>query len=97
MPYQVLPDGVGFLPGSFCPHYDAEAARKPIYRQAIAEGKLADGYACDNSVAVRCRGRELVEFVGSRADARAWRITSTQNGYEESEIVPRFLGDGLLV
>lgn len=42
-------DGLGLLPGSFCPHYDAEPARRPTYTSLVAQGTLAAGIACDNS------------------------------------------------
>ena len=29
-----LHDGLGLLPGSFCPHYDGEERRRPVYRGA---------------------------------------------------------------
>ena len=31
-------DGLGFLPGSACPHYDGEDQRRPVYTQLVAEG-----------------------------------------------------------
>lgn len=31
-------DGLGFLPGSACPHYDGEAERRPVYRRLVAPG-----------------------------------------------------------
>ena len=46
----VLP-GLGFLPGSFCPHYDGEAQRRPAYHRFLAEGAILPGYAADDSVA----------------------------------------------
>src|SRR5262249_33469941 len=30
-----LHDGLGILPGSFCPHYDGEALRRPVYRRLV--------------------------------------------------------------
>ena len=33
-----LPDGLGFVRGSFCPHYDSEPARQPAYRRLVADG-----------------------------------------------------------
>ena len=39
-----LHDGLGFLPGSHCPHYDGEAQRRPLYHRLVAEGFPA-GYA----------------------------------------------------
>ena len=39
-----LNDGLGFLAGSFCPHYDGEVLRKPTYERWVAEGVLPAGY-----------------------------------------------------
>jgi dipeptidase E len=33
-----LPDGLGLLPGSCCPHYDGEEQRRPLYTRLVAEG-----------------------------------------------------------
>lgn len=42
-----LHDGLGFLPGSACPHYDGEERRRPVYRDAVGGGFPA-GYAADD-------------------------------------------------
>ena len=47
-----LIQGLGFLPYSHCPHYDAEAARRPLFHKNILAGKLGDGYACDNNAGI---------------------------------------------
>ena len=41
-------DGLAFLNYSHCPHYHSEPSRKPLYWQAILDGKLKEGYACDD-------------------------------------------------
>lgn len=33
-----LRDGLGILSGSFCPHYDGEERRRPVYRALVDEG-----------------------------------------------------------
>ena len=71
---QPLADGLGFLQGSFCPHYDAEDGRQPLYHQAILEGMVPEGYAVDNLVGLHFRGTELVGAVTSQADGRALRV-----------------------
>jgi peptidase E len=45
-------DGLGFLNYSHCPHYHSEPSRKPLYWQAILDGKLKEGYACDDNAAL---------------------------------------------
>jgi len=92
LPLQALNDGLGFIPGSFCPHYDAEATRRPVYRMCVAEGLLQAGLAADNCVGVRYDDRQVAEIVASTPTARAWRLEKASEGFSESEIVPRYLG-----
>jgi peptidase E len=68
-----LHDGVGLLPGSFCPHYDGEELRRPAYTALVADG-FPPGYAADNGAALHFAGTELVEVVASRPGARAYRV-----------------------
>lgn len=46
---------LGFLPGSFCPHYDSEERRRDTYHQFVAEG-LPGGWALDNGTALHFGG-----------------------------------------
>ncbi len=68
-----LHDGLGLLPGSFCPHYDGEELRRPVYRTLVDEGFPA-GLAADDFAAVHFVGTELLEVVTSRPGARAYRV-----------------------
>jgi peptidase E len=67
--------GVGLVPGSFCPHYDGQAERRDIYPQLVASGELPEGWAAEDSVAIRFDDGAFVEAVSSREHARAWRVT----------------------
>jgi peptidase E len=71
-----LGDGLGFLSGSFCPHYDGEPERRPTYARLVAEGALAPGYAADDDAALLFDGTELREIVSQRDGARAYRVTA---------------------
>ena len=68
-----MADGLGFLPGSACPHYDGEERRRPVYTQLVADGFPA-GIAADDGVALRYDGAELAEVVTVRSEARAYRV-----------------------
>ena len=68
-----LHDGLGFLPGSACPHYDGEERRRPVYRPPWPAG-LPPGYAAEDYVALHFEGPELAEAVRSLAGKRAWRV-----------------------
>ena len=61
------------IKGSYCPHYDAEVQRRPIFHAALLDGSLEMGYASWNRVAIRFTpAGEVVEAVtGNLADARS--------------------------
>lgn len=69
----VLP-GLGFLPGSFCPHYDGEAQRRPAYQRFLSEGAIQPGYAADDSVAFHFIDGQLQRIVSSRPRASGYRL-----------------------
>jgi peptidase E len=80
-------DGLGFLPGSACPHYDREGRRRPVYERLVGEG-FPPGLAADDCVALRFDGTELAEVVSARPGSRAYRVSAEG----EEAIEPRFLG-----
>jgi peptidase E len=66
-------DGLGFVPGSACPHYDGEELRRPRYRALVDDGFPA-GYAAEDAVALHFRGTELAEVVAFQVGKRAYRV-----------------------
>lgn len=73
---RALGGGLGFLRGSFCPHYDGEPERRPTYTRLVREGVLAPGYAADDDAAFVFEGGELREVVSQRDGARGYRVTA---------------------
>lgn len=67
-------DGLGFVPGSSCPHYDSEARRRPLYQRLVREGALDAGYATDDGVGLHYVDGVLYEAVSDREGAWAWRV-----------------------
>jgi dipeptidase E len=69
-----LHDGLGFIAGSACPHYDGEPQRRPIYRRLVDDG-FPPGWAADDGAALRFDARGgFVEAVASRPAACAYRV-----------------------
>ena len=68
-----LHDGLGFLPGSFCPHYDGEERRRPVYR-SLVDGGFAPGYAADDGAAFHFDGTTLREVVATHTGASGYRV-----------------------
>jgi peptidase E len=66
-------DGLAFLRGSACPHYDGEERRRPRYRELIAGG-FPPGLAVDDGVGVLFRDTEIAEIVSVREGASAYRV-----------------------
>jgi dipeptidase E len=68
-----LHDGLGWLAGSACPHWDAEEMRRPVYRDLVADG-FPEGVAAEDGVGLVYDGSELVDVVSCRAEGAAWRV-----------------------
>ena len=71
--YARLGDGLGLLPGSFCPHWDGEPERQQVFRALLAEGMPA-GYAVDDGCALVFEGSRLTEAIAERPGAGAIAI-----------------------
>ena len=80
-------DGLGFLPGSACPHYDGETRRRAVYQELVANG-FPPGYAADDEVALHFVGTELHEVVATRSDAHGYRVEPEA----ETKLEARLLG-----
>jgi peptidase E len=89
--YAPLRDGLGILPGTFCPHYDGEARRRPLYQRFVAEG-AGEGYAVDDFAAMHFVDGAPREVVSSWAGARAYRVARHEH-VEELPLPTRFLGE----
>lgn len=66
-------DGLGFLPGSACPHYDGEERRRPVYTDLVANG-FPSGIALDDAAAARYDGTELQEIVASLPGSGGYHV-----------------------
>ena len=66
-------DGLGFLPGSACPHYDGDDQRRRVYRELVANG-FPPGYAADDGAALHFHGTDLHEVVAVAPGASAYRV-----------------------
>ncbi len=87
-----LRDGLGFLAGSACPHYDVEFDRRPVYHRSILSGQLDGGYAADNCAGLVFRGTRLAEVVTSRREAKAYRVELVDGHVTETPLASRYLG-----
>ena len=91
MPYRALNDGLGFLRGACCPHYDGEKERRPALLRLIKRG-FPSTLALDDGAAVHFVGTRLVEAVSSRPVARAYQVRLVDGKVIEAPIPLRYLG-----
>jgi dipeptidase E len=71
-------DGLGWINGSACPHYDGEVTRRPTYVSAVRDGRIAPGYAADDAVGLVFRDEKFVEAVSPRRDGRAFFVDASR-------------------
>jgi peptidase E len=87
-----LKDGLRFLPGSFCPHYDSESLRRPRYEETVGSGALPDGFAADDGVGLLFSGSDFAEAVASLPGQHAYRVERRRgNSVEETQVRARLL------
>lgn len=66
--------GLGFLPGSNCPHYDSETERRPAYHGLMQSGAIKPGLACEDAVALHFVDGALSRVVGAYPGKTAFRV-----------------------
>ena len=81
---------LGFLPGSFCPHYDDEELRRPRYHELMRNG-LAPGLAADAGVGLHFVDAELREVVACDEGSRAYRVELRNGDVVETPLEARAL------
>jgi peptidase E len=91
LPLQPITNGLGFLPYSNSPHYDAEEQRRPLTQRLIAEGTLPDGYATDNGTGLLFFGTELQYAFTEVPGRTAYALSREGNGVREEALEARLL------
>jgi len=85
-------DGLGLLPGSYCPHYNSEPGRRPLYHRLIMDGTLPGGIACDDGAAAHFTDDTLTELIADRPTSIGYRVSgSAGTGVTETELPTRCL------
>jgi len=95
MPLRGLNDGLGFLRGACCPHYDGEKERRPALLDLVKRG-FPTTLALDDGAAAHFAGTRLREVVSSRPKARAMKIEFKRGVVVETPVPVRYLGAGRL-
>jgi peptidase E len=92
-PLRPFTDGLRLLAGSYCPHYDSEPGRRPLYRELVASEALPAGLACDDGAAAHFIDDTLAEIVTDRPEAGGYLVARDDAGaVTETNLATRFLG-----
>lgn len=84
--------GLGFLPGSNCPHYNDEPERRLFYHNSVVTGRMVPGIAQDQCVALHYKNRELYKILTSKQGQQAYRVqTHPRGGMAENELAAELI------
>ncbi len=86
--------GLGMLAGSYCPHYDTEPGRRPLFSSLVASGALPAGVACDDAAGAHYAGDSLAAVVTGRPGAQGYRVEPDGAGGAAHTPLPRRLLPG---
>jgi peptidase E len=85
-------DGLGMFAPSFCPHYDSESRRRPLYQSLVADGTLPGGIACDDGAAAHFVDDDLHAIVADSPPARGYLVDrSAEDTALETVVSPQLL------
>jgi dipeptidase E len=70
---------LGWVPGSFCPHYDSEPGRQPVLEKLIGNGTLPSGYAVEDDAAIHMQDGKLFAVLSQTANKTAYAVRA-ENG-----------------
>lgn len=82
---------LGWLKGSHCPHYDAEAFRRPLYQELIKKGELAPGYACDNLSGIYFENEQFVKSVSLNKESNSYYVDLMGSQVSEKPILSEII------
>ena len=82
-----LIEGLAFIDYSHSPHYSNNKLRRPTYHKNILEGKLSDGYACDNNTAVIFINGKYHKSISLDEDYHTYYVYEKDGEIVEDELV----------
>jgi peptidase E len=72
--------GLGLLAGSFCPHYDSEPGRRPLFTALIAAGQLPPGIACHDGAGAHFTDDRLHAVISGLPGAAGYLVGPDGSG-----------------
>lgn len=68
-------EGLKFLSGSCCPHYDTEPERRPAYLDKVANNEVKPGIALEDNTAAHFLNDDLHCIVANKAGKKAFYVS----------------------
>lgn len=84
---------LGFLEGSFCPHYDERVKLRNAYQEVIVKKIIKPGYGVEDGAALHFVNEKLVRVVASQLNARAYNVIPEIVDVKETVYDAIYLGD----
>ncbi len=69
--------GLGWLKGSFCPHYDSEADRRPSLKRMLENGEICPGLASEDHTAVHFIDEKLHQCISANPGSKVFRVDTS--------------------
>ena len=82
---------LGYLKGSFCPHYNSEPERRPSFQGMIQKGLLRDGIGVDDGAAAHFIDEQLIRVVSSRPEAKGYRVLQLMGNVREEVLDTQYV------
>jgi peptidase E len=87
--------GLGLLAGSYCPHYDSEPGRRPLFTALVAAGTLPPGIACEDGAGAHFTDDALAGVVtGWAGPGCYWVAPDGAGGASHQRLPSRLLAGG---
>jgi len=84
---------MGWLKGSFSPHFLSEPGRRKYCHKFVLNGEMSSGYAIDEPVGILFEDEVFVKAVGSRRDAQGFWVELKGDEVVETPLNIEYLGD----
>jgi peptidase E len=85
--------GLGWLKGSACPHYDGEPERRPTVLQMVKDGEIIPGIAMQDHAAAHYIDGELHKIVVTQAETQAFHVSIKDGEAHEAALAVEFIGE----
>jgi dipeptidase E len=84
-------EGLGWIKGSHCPHYDSEESRRPLYHELVKSGELYPGYACDDKAGIYFENEKMVSAVSVNDKSKSYYVELVDGKIVEKELESKII------